>query len=136
MSPHARIGEHHVRVELQTMGSVRTGSILVNDDGVCSSNADGALAWHLRWGDIGKIAAWKKDVLAYDIVCLGFQAADRDDFFYCDEHQDGWDTLVGELKNRFDVQSHEWLPQVLRPPFQEKFTIVWRRLDGKDRNPR
>ena len=81
----------------------------------------------MRWGDISKIAAWKKDVLAYDLVCLGFQAVGRDDFFYCDENQHGWDTLLGELKNRFDVQSGEWLSQVLLPRFEEKFTIVWRR---------
>jgi hypothetical protein len=105
-----------------------TSSIVVHDEAV-SVYRDGSDApvWRVCWADVTEVAAWKIDAWAFDELCIGFRPAGADDYFYCDEHQPGWDTLLEKLDRLFGLKADDCWSAVAFPPFEEKFTLLWRR---------
>jgi hypothetical protein len=105
-----------------------TGSIVVEDEAVCLfRNGSGMPAWRVRWSEVTEVAAWKLDAWAFDVLCIGFRPAGADEYFYCDEHQLGWDVLLEELDRLFGLKLEDWWRAVVFPAFQENFTLLWRR---------
>lgn len=105
----------------------RAGTILVDDEALCLDVGCRAPAWRVRWADVAEVAAWKQDVFAYDLLCVGLRPAGGAEYFTCDEAQTGWAALLHELEQRFDVKANDWWPEVVFPAFEENFTLLWRR---------
>ena len=105
-----------------------TGTIVVDDEAVCLFRAGSdAPAWQVRWTRVTEVAAWKLDAWAWDVLCIGFRAPGAAGYIYCDEHQARWDALLEKLDRLFGLKAEDLWQAVILPPFEEKFTILWRR---------
>ena len=109
------------------MGIPSSGSIIVDNDSVRLFDARRLMLWQFRWTEIVKICAWKDDVLAFDIVCIGFLVEGSEKYLRCDEHNDGWDELHRHLLRLYNLRLEDWWPTVALPAFVENLTVLWER---------
>ena len=86
---------------------------------------DAPAAWEVAWSRVEEVAAWKDDVFAYDIICVGLRTAVDPQYVWCDEEADGWVELIDELDRRFGI-GIAWLSRIAQPPFAENRTVLWR----------
>ena len=85
------------------------------------------MEWHIGWDEITKIAVWKDDVFAYDIISMGFAWAGTDGYKGVDEEMKGWDALVQEIERRFGVAQSSWWSNVAFPAFATNHQVIWRK---------
>jgi hypothetical protein len=82
----------------------------------------------LRWKDIVKLEAFKRDCFAVDLICLAMCLNDNTEV-EINEEMNGWQPLMRKLPEylsgceKFD----EWFDVVAQPPFKENLTIIYRR---------
>jgi len=99
--------------------------IIIDDEGVRLIDHAGAERWRFPWAQVKEIVAWKDDVFAYDILCLGFRVGNLPEYFACDEEQHGWGDLLDAVEQRFGVKKTEWRPKVVFPAFASNWTVLW-----------
>jgi hypothetical protein len=106
---------------------VTDGACILTPDGVAfTAGPAQVIRWQLRWLDVVEIVAWKEDLLTMDLLCFGFRVLGDADYLQCNEQQFGWSELCAELKCRFQLRP-DWWSVVVVPPFQENWSILWRR---------
>ena len=84
------------------------------------------LEWIIRWDEITEIAAWKRDLFAIDLICLGFRWAGSEIYKEVDEHMSGWTQLMAALEQRFGLAVRSWWRDVAFPPYAEQHCVVWK----------
>lgn len=47
----------------------------------------------LKWSEVNRVVAYKRDCYAHDLICMGFTTPD-DGFIEVNEQDDGWDNLI------------------------------------------
>jgi hypothetical protein len=92
--------------------------------------SNGKSVWHVEWAQVSEIAAWKDDVFAYDIICLGFQAKGETEYNCCDEEDHGWDDLLLAMERTLGVRSSDWWERLAFPAFQKNWTVLWKLTGG------
>ena len=105
-------------------------SIQLTDSGFKITSPHGS-AKRIVWSEVRRIYAYKLDVFAYDILCLGFMTVDREpaeipewDIEVCEEDI-GYRDLIAELHRRFGVSQDSWWKQVEYPAFATNLTQIW-----------
>ncbi|HYO78353.1 MAG TPA: hypothetical protein VE010_17980 [Thermoanaerobaculia bacterium] len=83
--------------------------------------------WHVQWGEVQEIVAFKVDAYTVDCICLGFIVPGSSTFPVANEEMKGWDALNNELASRFGVVFDEWFIGVAFPAFARNETVLWRR---------
>jgi hypothetical protein len=81
--------------------------------------------WSISLNDVIEIAAWKDDLFAYDVICVGFRRRGRRDYDWCDEEMTGWDDLMRFLQSRYGLDREAWIMDVARPAFERCFRTLW-----------
>lgn len=102
--------------------------------GIIRIEADGFSRWlkqehrfTIRWPQIDRIIAYKDDLFAYDLICLGFFIdGDASRYLCVDEHMDGWPELLRQLDDRFRMPE-DWHNQIMVPTFERCERTLWTR---------
>jgi len=80
----------------------------------------------ISWFELNEIIAFKKDLFAYDLICLGFRT-NGDSFWEVDEECIGYTELLKELEKQFPGFRTDWFAQVANPAFALNRTTLWER---------
>jgi hypothetical protein len=81
----------------------------------------------LRWADVERAVAFKRDLYAVDLVCLAFEAGGE--IFEIDEEMEGWRDVLAALPARLPgcLDGQRILEAVVQPPFAPSQTVVYER---------
>jgi hypothetical protein len=82
----------------------------------------------LKWNAVKTILAYKRDVYAYDLICLGFNTSDGT--IEVNEEMQGWSQLVERLPSVLPGTPafSDWWERVAQPPFAPCATTLFKRL--------
>jgi hypothetical protein len=82
----------------------------------------------ILWSDVHRAAAYKRDLFAYDLMCLFLARADGSGL-ELDEEMDGWMELLETLHLRLPgCRPHaEWYFEVMLPPFESRLREIYAR---------
>ena len=80
----------------------------------------------VRWEAVSRIVAYKVDLFAVDLICLGFSILSEDLMIETTEEDAGWKNLVAEVEARFRVPEN-WWRTVAFPTFETQWTTLWER---------
>jgi hypothetical protein len=79
----------------------------------------------IKWDDVIKICAYKRDMLTTDLICWSFHCRDDDDVLEVHEQMVGYKGLQEAVRSRFDVRLEDWFEQVAFPAFATNVTVIW-----------
>jgi hypothetical protein len=104
--------------------------ILLDEVGVAFTFKDRQSVTQLtavQWDGIDKIVAYKRDIFAFDLICLAI--VDKDRSFEVSEDMEGWGELIETLSARLPGMpaSSAWWDKVAQPPFATNQTILFSR---------
>jgi hypothetical protein len=79
----------------------------------------------VKWQEINRVVVYKRDVYAFDLVCMGFTTAEGT--IELNEEMEGWATLVDALPHylRGTPNRAEWWNKVVQPPFAANPTTLF-----------
>ena len=85
----------------------------------------------LKWDDVNGILAYKRDVFAFDLICLGFVTANETVEGH--EQMQGWSQLVEQLPSWLPgvPPLSEWWERVAQPPFGTSRTTLFDRAQPR-----
>ncbi len=83
--------------------------------------------WTMGWKALEEVVAFKRDMVTVDDLCLGFRSRGESQFYVCDEETPGWDQVNDALTARYGIQYQAWVAEIMKPPFVENWTVLWRR---------
>lgn len=101
---------------------VRT--VVLDPEGFCFRE-DEQTVYRFEWTAVREIVAFKRDLFAYDEICLGFRIDDTDRYVEVWESDHGYRELLSALPDHYSRIRSDWLPEVVQPPFVTKRTTVW-----------
>lgn len=104
--------------------AARQSRITLNPSGY-SIEKYGEVVAKIFWSDVKEIFAFKRDLFAYDLICLGFRTNDDDTFWEVDEQCIGYRELLKELTAQFPGIRTDWFEQVAHPAFATNRTTLW-----------
>ena len=76
------------------------------------------------WRDIVEIVAFKRDVFAYDVICLGFRLNGTEELIEVAEDFPGYDSFIKIVEARFTLPEN-WWQTVAFPAFETKRSTIW-----------
>jgi len=81
----------------------------------------------LKWQDIQQAVAYKRDVFAYDLICIEFITAEWG--VEINERMEGWGEMTSALPNYLPgiTDCWEWWNAILQPPFAANPTVIFKR---------
>jgi hypothetical protein len=82
----------------------------------------------LRWRDVIRVEAFKRDLYAVDLICLAFMV-DENTAVEIHEEMEGWDTLVDNLPEYLPgcQRFEEWFRPVAVPAFDLSLMVIYER---------
>lgn len=86
-----------------------------------------SLVGGIKWAEIRKIVAFKRDLVTSDIVCLEFHLLGTDQVFEVNDDVGGFWDLVRRLKEVFPSSDQEWEAAVIRPAFARNARLIFER---------
>ena len=111
--------------------------ISVSSDGF-SVSSNGTLCWSLKWDEIARVVAFKRDLFSTDLICFGFQRFDRQDAVWCiHEEMLGFKEFVVDLERVTDGAWPDQFKDVAHPAFEQCWTELWKAesVVSLDENP-
>ena len=88
---------------------------------------DEALVGGVKWNEIHKILAFKRDMVTSDLVCLEFQLVGKDEVFEVNDNVGGFWDLAKRVKKVFPDSDHEWEESVVKPVFARNANVIYER---------
>jgi hypothetical protein len=81
-----------------------------------------------RWADVQAVVAYKRDVFAFDVICLALEFPGPTSIELNDQMQ-GWQPFIDSLPLYLDglPPSDEWVPAVALPAFATNMRVLFRR---------
>ena len=86
---------------------------------------DGHFSDALDWATVLEVFAFKEDVFAYDIICIGFRTDDTGTYWKIDEECEGYKELLGFLPMIFTGIRSDWFSDVAFPAFKPCVVTLW-----------
>ena len=82
----------------------------------------------LRWQNVVRLEAFKRDVWAVDLICLVLVLNENREV-EINEEMNGWEQLMRKLPEYLSgcKEFDEWFDVVAKPPFKENLTVIYRR---------
>ena len=81
----------------------------------------------IKWNQIKEILAYKRDLFAVDLICLGFHLSDDANLYEVHEEMLGYKNLVETIESRFEVNPKDWWTKVAFPAFETNATVIWQK---------
>ena len=100
------------------------GDVTAQQDGF-TVGSQGKANWSVRWTDIKEIVGFKRDIYAFDQICLGFRVSDTDDYYIVTEEMSGFGWLAGEMERQFQTMDRNWWTKVAQPPFATNWVTIY-----------
>jgi len=82
----------------------------------------------MKWSEVAKVTAFKRDLFAVDLICVLLSKADSSGI-EVDEDMGGWDEFVKRLPNNLAGCKawEQWFTEVAFPAFDPKMTEIFNR---------
>ena len=82
----------------------------------------------MPWKDVVSVLAYKRDVFAYDLICLAFSSGEIQVEVH--EQMDGWSDLIERLPVVLPgtLAVADWWKRVALPPFATSITTLFKRI--------
>ena len=77
----------------------------------------------IKWSEIDKINAYKKDLYAYDLVVM--EIICEENTLTINEESPGWFQLVLKLKENFETIPKDWDMNITQPAFATNFITIY-----------
>ena len=87
----------------------------------------GTVRCSMRWGDIERVEAFKRDTRSYDMICLAFKPLGRDEFLEIHMDMPGYDTVTREMERRLTGVDPEWWRRAAFATAEHGLTTVFQR---------
>jgi len=112
------------------MSKQHPAEIRCDESGFAVTDADSVSsvgATSLRWNDVKTVLAYKRDLYATDLICLGFTSPDGT--IEGDEEMQGWSQLLEKLPSLLPgtPPMSDWWERVAKPPFASCVTKLFER---------
>jgi hypothetical protein len=81
----------------------------------------------LRWSEVSRVVAYKRDCYAIDLICIAFSTAAG--AVEVNEEMEGWDALTDALPMLLPgtPDKSQWWQKVAQPPFATNATALFSR---------
>ncbi len=81
----------------------------------------------ITWGAVQYATVFKRDLFAYDLICLQLKVAD--DVIEFDEEDLNWAQLVEAMPNHLSgcIQWGDWFTEVAFPAFEAKEQLIFKK---------
>jgi hypothetical protein len=104
--------------------------ILLDDVGVRTTSVnsqDNTESMRMQWNEIDKVVAYKRDLFAFDLICLAL--ADKNRSIELAEDMEGWDEFLDALSAHLPDMpaTSAWRNKVAPPPFATNQMILFSR---------
>lgn len=108
---------------------LRSASIHLDDTGLrrIAEYSDGSVKTAgMKWGDVRRVAAFKRDVLTSGVLCLAL--TDAANVIILDESMEGWNGLVAALPDQVPGAPYagEWRSAIIAPSEAANWTVLFR----------
>ena len=93
--------------------------------------SDGSVStFRAKWTEIARVVAFKRDIYAYDLLCMAFEVDGLS--FEFDEEMEGWKSMIDSLPGYLPgfPRPDEWWKAVVLPPFATNMTQLFPRNQG------
>lgn len=80
----------------------------------------------IRWRDVERITAYKRDQLSTDLICLDFACVEGDGLYMVHEDLPGYEEMVRTLEATLPLLAG-WWAEVAHPPFAPNATVIYQR---------
>ena len=87
----------------------------------------GTVRCSMRWGDIERVEAFKRDARSYDMICLTFKPVGKDEFWEIDMDMPGYDVVTREMERRLTGVDPEWWRRAAFATAERGLTTVFQR---------
>jgi hypothetical protein len=101
-----------------------TVTIRLTSDGFSLIEHDGTLH-QVPWASVKEIFAFKRDMLTFDTIWLGFRVSADGTYWEIDEDYPGFCELQAEVERRFNIVDKGWWSKVAFPAFATNRTTLW-----------
>jgi len=114
-------------------GRTRTSHCITHDSDsmtISSLTIENATGQNVvRWDDVIRVEAFKRDLWAVDQICLAFVEAGNSEV-EINEEMDGWLSLVQQLPDYLPgcQKLDEWFRPVAIPAFELNLTVIYERV--------
>ena len=81
----------------------------------------------VKWDDIEEVHAFKRDLFTFDLICLSFKKAGREEYYEISEDMVGYHDLLEILPRRLRSFNMEWFLSVASPAFETNHRIIWKK---------
>ncbi len=81
----------------------------------------------LPWSEVEEVHAYKRDLFATDLICLGFKKSGREEYHEIHEERAGYHDLLKVLPSRLPKFALDWIFAVAVPAFEANHQIIWKR---------
>jgi len=78
---------------------------------------------HIKWNEIDKIAAYKKDLFAVDLIVM--EISHNEKHLTLNEEMPGWFQFVLKTKEIFSEIPKDWDVEIMHPAFEENYTVLY-----------
>jgi hypothetical protein len=103
-----------------------SGRISISTDGFSVSSNE-SFCWSLKWDEITRVVAFKRDLFNTDLICFGFQHFDRQDAVWCiHEEMLGFKEFVVDLERATDGAWPDRFQNIAHPAFEQCWTELWK----------
>ena len=92
--------------------------------------------FQIKWTDVREVVAYKEDLFAYDVICVGFRLDDTDSYPRVTEEFIHYKELLQELPSEFPGIRTDWFTDVALPAFVPNWTTLWGEPFVPARGPR
>lgn len=79
----------------------------------------------IMYDDILEMNAYKKDLLAYDIIVI--EMIHQKNVLTINEETPGWYQFVIKTKEIFEIIPQDWELEITQPPFERNFTNLYKK---------
>jgi hypothetical protein len=85
----------------------------------------------IRWADVTSIKTFKRDMFAYDLICIRLESCEQE-YVEFDEEDANWQNLMSALPIRLPGCRPwgDWFSEVAFPAFQPNETLLFRRNEN------
>jgi hypothetical protein len=122
--------EVHFRPPAQWEPPVQRSVIECDENGltVARLNKDGFVnKIEVRWSQVRKVSAFKRDIYAYDLICIEIESDEWID--QLNEQMEGWQSMIEALPAHLPaaLPVAEWWTEVAFPAFAPNCTVLFSR---------
>ncbi|KPK84883.1 MAG: hypothetical protein AMJ81_04595 [Phycisphaerae bacterium SM23_33] len=81
----------------------------------------------VHWSDVKEVFAFKRDIFAVDLICIGFRVSDDGRYWEIDEQMSGYEDVLAAATEAFPGLDPDWWHKVAFPAFKTNLVTLWGR---------